>query len=602
MADHDAIMFKEICLCFFFLFGSMLTVMILMIIGKRRFDEVAGGFHGMISNWETNFVESVELVNSLGTCSAGFEKQMVTAWVGTDHGCDCLGIYCSRDGVRSGMSKGGCNYNETICGCDDIYSRPKTVLNSWMGQADLCVKRAEGLNFRQLRTNMEEDGTCKSGFQKCGNVDGISKGICIPDDLDCPITKFALSTSNPDSGEFDLQETGTGNNVYYSRQSTIHPVVEFKAAEAKACLNPDDLSHTPGRRGYVLLSESPKPGCIEDIRYVTHPETQVGELSLFNQNNVPHYGLPRYNVNDKFKYFKFSRHLIEWDPKCTILVEDLFTLQADVREFQKRIKTLVVLTILGVIFYGLVGFAELAAVSEKNYVYKIPASGCRNVWMLIITILLIIKMVKAKHTEGVFLSIGNKKCSDDFTNNFFLDFEDDLALYMFKYPLISIILYAVAAVFEILLNALCHCEKNTVKPVVYKYGALNKPAPTPATKPTPTPALAKPKATNVYNPYSFEKQNNVIVPPTDTSSMESTQLKNRFGRAPPPPVIVQPVIYQPVAVQPVAVQPVAVNGAIHPSNTRPAAFQPPMAKPVDSKPSGIPKPKRPRAKKFRSRI
>jgi hypothetical protein len=153
--------------------------------------------------------------------SAGFKIAFQGKWVGTDTGCDCLGIYCSRKGVDdNSLSKGGCNRNETLCGCDFVSSRASTVLSTVPGQDSVCIKRAPGLNFKELYLFMNEDGSCKSGHTICGDTGGVSKGVCVPTGTTCPINSIAFGTTNPDAGLYDQNVAGTGITAFYTRNPT----------------------------------------------------------------------------------------------------------------------------------------------------------------------------------------------------------------------------------------------------------------------------------------------------------------------------------------------------------------------------------------------
>jgi hypothetical protein len=171
----------------------------------------------MIKNWKSDFITDIEFVAGT-SCSSGFKLAFQTKWVGTDNGCDCLGIYCRRKGVvDNSLSKGFCNRNETRCGCDNVRSRPSKALTQIPGQDNVCIQRAKGLNFKALYLFMNEDGSCKSGHIKCGDTGGISQGVCIPSGSTCPITKLAFGTTNPDVGVYDQTVAGTGISAYYTR-------------------------------------------------------------------------------------------------------------------------------------------------------------------------------------------------------------------------------------------------------------------------------------------------------------------------------------------------------------------------------------------------
>jgi hypothetical protein len=73
------------------------------------------------------------------------------------------------------------------------------------------------LNFAKLHAKMDLSGNCLDGHKICGDMNGKSKGVCIPSTEDCPITDMTFGSANPNPGRYDLTKSGTGVNVYYTR-------------------------------------------------------------------------------------------------------------------------------------------------------------------------------------------------------------------------------------------------------------------------------------------------------------------------------------------------------------------------------------------------
>jgi hypothetical protein len=114
----------------------------------------------MIKNWKSDFITDI-VFSSTSSCPSSFEESYIGKWEGTYHGCDCLGIYCHRRGVSSNtLSLGVCNYNETLCGCSNVSSRPSAKLILVPAQDMICIKRKIGWNFESLNVLMNENGEC----------------------------------------------------------------------------------------------------------------------------------------------------------------------------------------------------------------------------------------------------------------------------------------------------------------------------------------------------------------------------------------------------------------------------------------------------------
>lgn len=163
------------CIFLFSGLGLFLWLAIWAKSARAAVTNEVSAFEAMVKNWSTDFVTDVEFSNS-DSCPLGFELAFKGEYSGTATGCDCLAVsICWRKNVRyNTLSKGGCNYNETICGCDQVASTPNVTLTKVPNQSYICLKRAEGRNFKSLFKHMSSVGECESGYKKCGHLSGIS--------------------------------------------------------------------------------------------------------------------------------------------------------------------------------------------------------------------------------------------------------------------------------------------------------------------------------------------------------------------------------------------------------------------------------------------
>lgn len=258
-----------------------------------------GAFELMVKNWESDFFTDVEFSSS-ESCPPGYELSFKGEYSGTASGCDCLAVsFCWRKNVRyNTLSKGGCNYNETICGCDQVAATPNVTLTKAPSQAFICLKRAEGRNFQSLYKRMSANGDCESGYKKCGDVTGISKGICMPSAEDCPISEMVFAGSNPDAGKFDNQKVGTNIAVYYTRSSSSQPIVETDMKENDPCYNPGFVPISYTRRPYPLMIKPEEPSCKLDSRWFKQEYLSYGRKSTYDLNQVQYSQLPAFTIND----------------------------------------------------------------------------------------------------------------------------------------------------------------------------------------------------------------------------------------------------------------------------------------------------------------
>ena len=367
--DSDKYLVKGGALCGLSL-GFFIWLWIWSIFAKKSIAQEVGGIESLISNWKADFITDIEF-SSTGTCSQGFELAFNGTWGGTVTGCDCLGIFCHRRGVRDNqLGRGGCNTNETLCGCDGVSSRPRTKLEKVPSQDYICVKRAKDLNFLNLYSKMDNTGTCTDGHKKCGDINGKSKGVCIPNSETCPITDVIFSTgANPDAGKYDLSKTGTGINVYYTRADIQQPWVDTVFKEDHVCYDPNAVPISSGRSGYKLLSDKPFKDCKKDTRFVKQQAMTYGRKDVFDQNNVPYAGLPAFTLNNEFFFHKFTRSLITWSPTCISLVDSIIEQEKTVQKLEGNVGTMKTLALVSWILCIFLGCVEFFSLASKNNEY-----------------------------------------------------------------------------------------------------------------------------------------------------------------------------------------------------------------------------------------
>lgn len=591
----DEMMYKELFLFFVYSLTIMILVMVLSIISRNNFEETAGGYHSLLDNWKRDFVYEVSTVPGSSQCPVGTSSEYNGYWSGTVTGCNCLHVfYCHRRGVSFGqLDRGICNSNETLCGCIHVSSTPQRDLVNWQSERKVCFGRKGGFNFYSLYKQMNIDGQCKDGFKACGKVSGISKGICIPDSVDCPVTRVQFGTSNPDAANFQelqMKDSGSGNFLYYSNSQVDHPIIDTKSIFGSACLNPANTDRR-GRSNYVLMRHL-SINCDIDERYVQHNPSE-GERTFFDMNNVIYYNLPAFETNDNIRYNMYSRQLIEWSPKCHDLIEPLYDLQNDIYWFQRRLHVLFALTmsifiinILLLVIDCIFSLEDKKNSREGDTVQKNCIIPVRTLFVVSAVILQIQCAMKASKLKGLFLSIGQETCSDDYTNKFFVVLEGDIRKYLITFQVISAIVYGCGICLEFFCTLICHCPglfKNVNKRSkkradeqqrynqlqAKRKNTLNNPKTVPIRQPVignnslrnrnrkwNNATLAKPNAKPMNNIPSSNIQpynpNNIVINDRPLNPPRNPAIAPPIVPG-PPPVVIQPVIVQPVYVQPVPV-------------------------------------------------
>ena len=219
---------------------------------------------------------------SLNCQAPGSKPIFQGEYPGTVIGCNCLGVrYSYYENVRTRkLNQGACSYNETRAGCNGVPSTSSRKLN-WSSSLLCGVFGEKNESFRGMMKNMKENGSCKSGFKKCGNVDGISQGLCIPSKDPCPITEIKIGSSNPDPSlyEHEVIIPNANHNIYYTRGNIAQPLIDLNTTESHMCLSSRKIAVSNGRSVYQLYNKDKKDHCEKDTRFLEYDSQ--GELDMF---------------------------------------------------------------------------------------------------------------------------------------------------------------------------------------------------------------------------------------------------------------------------------------------------------------------------------
>lgn len=252
-----------------------------------------------------------------GQCSEGYEQAFLSTFPGTEQGCNCLGIQTCDDTSVFRLDRvnvGSCEAGDSTCGCTNVSPYSARQLTLWPNEIELCLLRDKELSYNNIWYRGNSEGECENGFKKCGNVSGQSKGVCIPDTKNCPITSVIFASANPNSTEYPDSITGETLNVYYSRTHSQDPLTELQVGEGHICLNSNKNGATPDRKPYILLKYQ-EAICTPDERF-TKTGLKATEKDVLLENNVDIDTLPNFNPSIEHKYFGFERSMITFKPSC----------------------------------------------------------------------------------------------------------------------------------------------------------------------------------------------------------------------------------------------------------------------------------------------
>lgn len=444
------------------LFFILPTVLVITLtsIGKKKISSSVGGYQNLIHNWERGAIMEIQLASGTD-CPSGFEKAFVGNWPGTQSGCNCLNIKCYRKGVKDNkLIKGSCNYNSTRCGCKTVSSTPSRELWIYPNEKEFCVKRDSELRWIDLYQNAEDSGSCKDGFKKCGNVSGISKGVCIPTDKDCPLTDIKFQNSNPDPLKYTQIIGQNTKHLYWTRDNNIaDPLTELWVAEdGKVCLDQNYRYLTEGRSDYVLMNKEGKH-CKEDTRF-SNLDYKEGEKTLFDNNGVSYSSLPAFTTNDDYKYDRVIRSMIAFKPSCRHLVKDTQEGHDSIESFAQRNKTIRVLSIVSISAGGVLMIAGIILFCNKKFKWRRFVMIIRLALSTALLVFLVIQCVKGVSKLGAFRNIGNEECADGLTNQFFIDTDKDVRKYIVTWSLLCACFLAMGILVEALVEFVLYKMKK----------------------------------------------------------------------------------------------------------------------------------------------
>lgn len=307
---------------------------------------------------------------------------------------------------------------------------------------------------------MSDDNSCKEGYKVCGNVAGKSKGVCIPDSETCPITKIVFSSSNPDPLVYDLSKVGTGVSAFYTRKNLADPWVDTEMSESHRCYDIGAISITPNRKKYVLIRNSPDSDCKQDSRYTKHDILTYGRKELFDINNVDYKNLPAFTISNTQKYHKFTRNLIEWAPKCRSIVPNMVSQEKNIKKLENSTKLVKAFSLVSLIFCVINSLSHIFGLNKEYHIWGvifICGVPTTILWVLH-AIFLLVLMGRANDLTGVYSKIGEFDCSDDFTDNGFKGFDDELELHCRKRALVSLIVVLLIILYNLIVQTYYHCQ------------------------------------------------------------------------------------------------------------------------------------------------
>ena len=429
-----------------FIFG--IINLIILYIAQKNITYFQESYDGIIKNWNRNMV-----IGFANSSDGLLPNEHIEYWKGfypgTVEGCDCYKSD-SESSVYEGLHRHSCSYNETREGCSRVYPLRSSAFHNWGNKDLIQVKTIKDSSFSKLYENMNPDGECKSGFKRCGCKDSLSKGICVPEAWpSCPLSDIHIGNFNPDQTYFTEAANFSSYSVYFSRNPSKNPVADLKIGEYAMCENPEVWGLTPGRNVYRLYGGSTS-NCVIDTRYSKLDD--MGELTLFELNNVNYQRLTRFSTSNNYIWSRFFRRVIEWRPECHPEVERLGNMQSSLKSNRNICLAMTIISYITIIACLLIQLAELYVIlQDKPYTENqmwIVARIKTGVSSLNIPILLVI-VLKGKPLMDYFAFVAGRQCSDIFTNKYFTGLHATLERDVYYLNVTALVIGCIVLAFDV---------------------------------------------------------------------------------------------------------------------------------------------------------
>ena len=530
------------CVIFFLATGCLVASFACAVRARSQFNAFAEAFGQFAASWDSDLVYGIFSTNTAPVPDSSY--YYITwngTWPGNIAGCNCgaLAIVASG-GYYAGLYTDSCSWNQTLHGCTDIAAGPKVYLNKWINNQVIYALKKSGTGFLSTYKNMNDDGSCKSGFTNCGNPNSASKGVCLPSGTTCPITDIS-STGGPG---YTQAGTFTGFSLYTSTANTQNPVSDLYIGEDHMCFVRSMYPITPKRSVYKLLMGDFND-CILDKN--AWSISQLGEATFLGQNSVDTTRLIGYGASDTFLYKLLAARTIDWSPTCSSNVQAILDQPNQLISTKKQYLILFVIYIISFVFgcLAILMSAAMYCTSDPKWkLHKQVFCGRVICWLLVIPSIFICT-IQVNQFVNSFTSISELNCSNDNTNNDFKETGQKIKWAIGTFNIVTIVLSFFGMFFESINFCMTVRDSNVLQAPPMTNGVSPDPAGV-ALRPLPNNSEsgmnAKPRYENNFGNDQFMGQSPAYSFATNNGSLPSTNPGTNFG---PTPQIQQPQIVSP---------------------------------------------------------
>ena len=330
--------------------------------------------------------------DSSSQCTSGYSQTMLKLWSKDE-------IRCSRDIKYLGRIEPVCGENGKNCYKDR--SMKPIPMYDW-SDSFWCVKR---LN---LGTDYVKIMACPPTYREC------SRGICVKDSLNCPLTSVTLTSSSVSA---DSKQYGSSHYLTLYRASGEAPLINIDITDnGMPCFSPDKIAKASYRPCSRRSSRANGCGRYGFDTLYSFWIDQRTEFAVLNDNKFPQY---IFHLSEYLKVIKSTTSYLSGRRRITVNDKNFCQsmddqIVGDLVKTAKKLDTVLAVTVLtaivihGFLVFKLFGRAVFLILDRscKSFMSKNPPGKLEKIyWTLIfIEILLYIIMVALGSVFGAEIS------------------------------------------------------------------------------------------------------------------------------------------------------------------------------------------------------
>lgn len=272
-----------------------------------------------------------------------------------------------------------------------------------------------------------EGENCKENYKKCGIFNSLGRILCLPNDEECPLNDFYISSNSDDVNYAGYEKMIVSDfsslqiyYIYYTNKKTDNNIItNFKLSNGYPCIDSSETSWIS-----VFNDEVEKnPRCktiindkLTDDRYKKVSESGISLKTLYHENNIPISDADTTKIESTVDLY--VRNFFDKNEEC---INDFFS---DFKDENKRLdSTKLIVRILyiisAVLLCSLVVYTGLNCCFFDLHIYLFfIIVHIYGIIIYIVTLVLILKKHLKYNCDDIgFNNLVNKILNKNYSNN-----------------------------------------------------------------------------------------------------------------------------------------------------------------------------------------